>query len=629
MPAVVRLREHLQIEGRWKEAVGLHDAEADLYTSNEEKIATQESILQCLELADDSPQLKFFKAAITAALANRRDENNQPEIAKSLIQQAQTFYLHEDGNHLSFRGLILDFVEYKISVPKWGQMDIDKLLKIADRSRSVKFHRLEALVMFTASSCLLAFKQSKRYPGQAIADDIAQQEARVLSLLGHTDFIYSSGLAYHGPLFHDREMCIRWWAIFDANYPAYGAWKNRVSLQLQWQSRYLQNEDFEASLEALHHAGQIAEECCLFWKQDGPESVTTQSLRSESHWLDRMKKGNELRRYFFEDNEIDVRMAVPETGIHHFGALGGRSFTGRRQKPFKTLLNWLLVDFQKGILLNSSIAVIFENRDPDDGEEGLETFIGSLDAQGLMDNFYGPVNQPVSYERWGKTFTTLEKWIRSTDSFPNAQRQYMLIELLQARIVGKLPNTLLIQECRRSLEFIPSLKDLEELHLTGDPIGLFRLQCQIAFSTAVQNSWKGEKDWTQGMESLFQEAILMLAATLMGNPIQKVLAYNDASALDLELDTYCMIYYHIGALSIFKFQCSTFIDADRALTIFWLAELCGMRDRAPLNLKDGFGALRDFLKALERPWVRDIFPMAIRLQISLAWDGSAKLPTTL
>lgn len=128
------------------------------------------------------------------------------------------------------------------------------------------------------------------------------------------------------------------------------------------------------------------------------------------------------------------------------------------------------------------------------------------------------------------------------------------------------------------------------------------------------------------MESLFQEATSMLESTLAENPIEENLAHN-ASALDLNL---CgMLYYELGALIFCKFDCHAPINVDRALINFWLAELCGMWDRAPLKVKDGFKARKDFLKTLERPWVRNIFPLAIRLQTTLAWDGSARLPTTV
>lgn len=632
LPAVAQLREHLQREGRWREAVGLHDSEEELYVNDNERVLPLESIIKCLELAGDSPQLKFFKAAKIASLALIHDDHNRREKAISLIQQAQSFHARNDGDPLSFRGTALDLIEYRISTPKWVDMEIDRLLEIVARYRFMEFHRLEALALFTAGTALLALRDSNRYPGKVIADGVEQQAEEVLDLLGHTELLYNSGLGHHTPLIEDRELCIKWWSMFDGSHPAYGAWKQRVSLQLQWQFQHIKSEDFMASLEAKQRAEVITEECCVFWKQVDLGSDLTQSSASKLHQqpsvdsLNNMKKSDIYPRYFFEDHNVDITIAVPETGSHYFGSLGGGSFTGVRQKPFKTLLNWLSVDFQKGILLPSHAAVIFENEFSDEGREEWGAFMGSLDVQRLMNIMYGPFDQPVSYERWGNIFAALEKWIRCTNSFPHAQRQFMLIELLKARIERKLPNALLIQECRRNLGLIPSLGDLEELRNIGDPIGLFKFKCQLDFASAAQGSWAHEEKWTQPMESLFQEATSMLEATLAENPIEKILAH-DASALDLNL---CgMLYYHLGALIFCKFDCHAPINVDRALINFWLAELCGMCDRAPLNIKDGFKARKDFFKALERPWVRNIFPMAIRLQATLAWDGSAKLPTIL
>ena len=337
-----------------------------------------------------------------------------------------------------------------------------------------------------------------------------------------------------------------------------------------------------------------------------------------------MKKSDIYPRYFFEDYNFDMTIADPETGSHYFGSLGGGSFTAVRQKPLKTLLQWLLVDFHKGILLPTDAAVIFESRAPDEDKEKLETFLGSLSIQQLTETIYGPFDQPVSCERWGDTFAVVEKWIQTTDTFPHAQRQFMLIELLKARIERKLPKHLLIQECRRNLEFIPSLGDAQDLRNVGDSVGLFKFQCQLAFAQAAHGSWIHEEKWTQSMEDLFVEATSMLESTLSENPTVKHQAHN-TSTLDLNLRG--MLYYELGALIFCKFDCHAPINVDRALLNFWLAESCSMWDRDPLELKDGFKAREDFLKALERPWVRNIFPLALRLQTTLEWDGSAKLPT--
>ena len=630
------MREHLQSEGRWREAVGLHDTEDDLYVNDDERIVPLESIIKCLDIAGDSTQLKFLKAAKLASLAHLHDEYNRREEATRLIQKAQSLGPRKDEGPLPFRATALDFIEYKISVPKWANMGIDHLLKLVDRYRLMKFHRFEALTLFTAGTVLLALRNSNRYPGKAIEDGIEQQAEEILNSLGHTELLYYSGLGYHTPLLEDSEMCIKWWALFDEDHHAYGAWKQRVSLQLQWQSNHVQSENFMASLEAKQCADAVREECFVFWKQADHESNLTQSsipdfyqqLSKDS--MANMTKSSIYPKYFFEDN-FDMTIAMPETGDRYFGSLGGGSFTAVRQRPFKTLLNWLLVDFQKGALWPSHATVIFENKSPDEGKKEWETFIGSLDVQRLMNIMYGPYHQPVSFERWGDIFAAVVKWIQSTDSFPHAQRQFMLIELLKARIERKPPNALLIQECRRNIEFIQqSLGDLQDLRNIGDPVGIFEFQCQLAFAQAAQSSWRHEGKWTQSMESLFQEGTLMLESTLAKDPIEKNLVHNvvhNASALNLNL---CgMLYYELGALIFCKFACHAPINVDRALISFWLAEFCAMWDRAPLKLKDGFKSRKDFLKTLERPWVRNIFPMAIRLQTTLAWDGSAELPTRL
>ena len=627
LPAVANLREHLQSTGRWREAIALHDSEDDLYLNDDEKAVALESTIKSLEFAGDSVQLKFFKSAKVASLAHLHDEYNRREKAVSLIRQAQGISPHKDGQPLPFRGTTLDLIEYKISTLMLADMDINRLLEFVDRYRAIGFRRFETLALFYAGTVLLAIRSSDRYPGKAKEEAIEQQTEEVLTSLGHTQLLYFSGLGYHTPLIEDSETCTKWWSSFNETYPVYEVWKQRVTLQLQWQTHHIQSENFIASLEAKQRAEVIWEECFIFWKQVELERNLMQSSQSGLNQhsakdsIIKMKKSDIYPRYFFEDYNFDMTIADPETGFHYFGSLGGGSFTAVRQKPFKSLLHWLLVDFQKGVLLPTHAAVIFESRIPDEDKEKWETFLGSLNIQHLTNIIYGPFNQPLSYERWDAVFAVLEKWIRTTDTFPHAQRQFMLIELLRARIERKLPNHLLIQECRRNIEFIPSLGDAQDLRNMGDSVGLFEFQCQLAFAQAAHQSWSREEKWTQSMENLFVEASSMLESALSKNPVVKHLAHN-ASTLNL-----CgMLYYELGTLILCKFNCHAPINVDRALLNFWLAESCSMWDRNPPKLKDGLKAREDFFKALERPWVRNIFPSALRLQTTLELDGSARLP---
>ena len=631
LAAVAHLREHLQSTGRWREAVALHDFEDELYMNDDEKTIALESIIKSLELAGDSAQLQFLKGGKFASLAHLHDECNRQEKAVNLIRKAQGFNSQEDGNPRPWRKATLDLMEYKISIPVLKDMDVDYLLELAGKYRSARFHRLEALALFYAGAVIVVIRTLGSSTGKAKEEAVEQQIEGVLTSLGHTQLLYSSGLGYHTPLMEDHEKCAEWWSSFDITYPTYNVWKQRISLQMQWQNYHIQNESFMASLEAKQRAEVIREECLIFWERVELETDLTEISQSKFSQLAKdsiihMKKSDLFPRYFFEDYNIDMTIAKPEDGTRYFGSLGGGSFTAVRQKPFKSLLDWLLVDFQKGVLLPSDAAVIFESRTPDEKKEEWETFLRSLSIQRLIDLIYGPFGQPIPCERWGDIFVALEKWIKTTDSFPHAQRQYMLIELLKARIERKLPNHLLIPECRRNLEFIRSLGDAKDLRNIGDSLGLFKIQCQLAFTQAVQGSWIHEENWTQSMETLFVEASSMLESTLAENPIERSLMHN-ASALNLNL---CgMLYYELGALIFSKFDCHAPINVERALLNFWLAELCSMWERAPLEQKDGFKACENFFKALEVPWVRNIFPMALRLQSTLQSDGSAKLPTSV
>ncbi|KAL6713109.1 hypothetical protein ACLMJK_009230 [Lecanora helva] len=633
LPAVAQLREHLQTNGRWREAIILHDFEDDLYVDNGDKIAAFENSAKSLErVADSSPLFISIKASKIAMLANLYDENNRSEAATKFIHRAKDVCLRIEGKPLPFRETALDFFAYKTSVPRIMDMDVDHLLKLADHYREVKFHRAECLTVLSASTVIMANLSSNQYPGKPKQEAVERRIEESLRHVGYTKMLYLSAAARYSPILNDPETCLQWWKSFNQVHSSYTVWKQQISLEMQWQLCYIQSEKFKAALEAAQRADNMRKECVQFWIQAatlGAPPLSLDAQKSEysiTYSAAETQKSDMFPRYFFEDHNFDITIADPETGTHYYGSLGNSKLTPLRERPFKALLAWLRVELKHGVLSSTDIDIIFEGKFQANGEKSREGFFDSLDNQGLTDAMYGPIGQPVSYERWTIVFSVLENWIRRAESFSRAQRQFMLLEILRARIVRKLPNNLMLHECRRNLDFIPSLESPQDLQNVGDSLAIFRHQCQLAFVQAAHSSWTGQDSWTESMESLYVEAISMLSSTVAEAPSDVA----QVRGLDvLSLDIRGLLYYELGMLMFSKFDCNAPIDIKKALGNFWLADLCARHERKILESRDGFKACEDLLKAQEKPFVRDIFPKAMQLQKTLEPKDPVKLQKSI
>ena len=630
-PAIARLRKHLQNTGRLREAVVLNDFEHDLL-ADEEKIIALEGLTKSIQLGVATIVLRTLGAAKLVVLANLRDDGYHIEEAESLIRQSDTLNSLSDLNHRSYRDIALDLMKYKIRSPSMNAMKLDDLLQLADAYKASGFRRAEATVLALTTSFLLAKDMFNNMSQNAHSRAVFDRYEALLESLGHTQLLHDTSEAPHNLLVGDVEAQNLWWESFYHSHPGFMAWKPRVSIQLQRLQYHVAHEDFIAALKMKESAEIIQAQCDDFWKPPVTETTKAQisRLSVKNNPITASvapKKSDAVENYFFENRNFDLTIANPVDGTHIFGVLGDQRFTLSREKPLQTLQTWLVTDIEKGVVASSDLARLFvdENSEPEaiDGKD----FFESLNAQRLSDLLYGRVGQPVTFEKWGATLAFLDGWLKNTNSFRRSQRQYMILELLRGRIVGRnMPNELLIKESRRNLELLPSLEITIELRDLGDPASLFKTQCQMVFSQAAESSWNRQTEWTPTMEALYIEATEMLRTALSdrrpgAQDVQFLAQFDD--------DTRCLFHYHLGILTLYKFDCHAHVKSNQALLDFWDSEAFSRRDRAPLKSKVGFKAIRDYLKVLERPWVRNTFPAAIRLQVEGRLDGSVNVPLAI
>lgn len=262
------------------------------------------------------------------------------------------------------------------------------------------------------------------------------------------------------------------------------------------------------------------------------------------------------------------------------------------------LLEWLSADMQSQKLgpaqLENILGLPLAKLTTTECLKHLE-HISSNDLIALL---YGSLEEPVGCERWQNTLHTLRSWLNHTESFPEIQQQYMLIELQKTRIERSQGQIIQhIAECRRGIDLVPSIQYVDEIKKVVD---LFGISCRIWLALALPSSWLRARNWTKEMEKDFTEALDLLSQAL--------------ADLDGAEIVFGMGYYALGHLSVSKFEAGGGVYLDQALASLRSAETYFREKRKAFSSKHGFAAIKSHLKTLEQPMVSQVFPEAIRIQ---------------
>ncbi|MCJ1385804.1 hypothetical protein MMC17_008928 [Xylographa soralifera] len=616
---VARLRVYLQSSGRWREAIFLQDFEEDLYTDIDQKVAILQALLDSMKTSYTSTPLRLSKASKHWALANFYDELKRPEQAGMEIQQAEQLCHSEKGTPHPFFHNVIRLCRLKIDAPSIEMIDAEAVMVVANSAKVKKLYRAELLALQMMNAILTLRQRVSSLRGNQLVEVRGRLENRLLEI-GNIRQLYESGILHHHLLGAESTSSLNWWKQIDEMHPAYNIWQHRITRQIELSSFLVNCDEYVPALEARQRAEDLLEECDAFWAPfllDTKSGTTISMHSSDSHsavqqrWAAR--KTDYLQKYFFEDfQKRDMTVPDPDTGRLYYGTLGTSS-VGPRKAPFETLLSWILADLSNHELSPSHLGLILGFKLDELSVDECEVYVKCLNASHLIGLLYGPLDNPVTCERWQKTFTALQSWLISTKSFPEIQQQHMLVELQKVRIdryASSARHPLgQAEESRRALELINSTEYGDSLK---DTIRLFTITCQQSFAQAVGFSWARATNWTAEMEEYFSEALTMLRQALDNSDVEK----SSFRAGYVGSDEFIrgMIYFAIGALLVSKFEAGGGIDIDRALISFRFAEVYFRVQREASLSRHGFKAVNSYLKALEHPLVHQIFPMSIQTQ---------------
>ena len=603
----------------------LHDFEDDLYLDPKEdpnvKVGHLESIAASLEQPNASVILKIVRASKLTGLAHAYDELCLQAKAKLALKKADELLLDHNGNPHAYLQWVQRASAVKIAATSPVEMDVNKLMEIAQICAERGFQKIELMALFMIDSALIGKDWVQNY-NQELPVKVRERTEKLLSDLGSMQYLHDMGLGYHSLFLGAAEESLDWWERFDNKYPDYHAWKPRIARQLQLQTLHVNQKEFIQSLRDKQRAEEIRQECGDFWgEDDAPQSLHHLSISDnqiQSTLPERMpaKKSEVLQKYFFEDWNHDMTITDPDTGRQYFGTLGSGSVVAFRHGPFKTLLKWMLLDLKAGLLLPADLCSIFGQDLEQFPVQQCELLLQSFDPQHLLTTLYGTLESPVSCEKWKIAFEMLRSWLRRTHSFPKSQQLYMMIELQRTRIERQPPPSQLKEECRRALDLINDINLEEVLMNIKGSIDTFKHQCQLSFAQAVGTSWIRERTWTSDMERDFLDAIALLESAISdakppahGTRPWSLIATNDFFQ--------GCFYYQLGQLRVKKFACGAPIEIGTAMRDFRLAELCFQVRRKSFGSKKGFKAIEGYLKVLEDPMVRRIFPSVLQMLTSL------------
>jgi CHAT domain-containing protein len=448
-PPISQLREHLQEEGRLRDACALLNIELHFLPDQETGLRACGSLLEACAKSPASEPVWYVEGRTRLLLAQKLRSNGQVsestsefQLAKELLQKAPL------PAELNNSGLDISLSELRSSnIPDPGMQ-----LKIWEMFSEQPAVQNDGFMMSTAltKAAEAAVEVLTAAPSQENREIFWRWQSRqeaLLEELGDTYFLYLGHLVtadVAARLFEDHGAILKWHNEFDATHPNFSLWGPLLLGKHKALQIYVRLKDVMNVKKSEKEMKEIAGQRDQFWNENGysVQSMAEMAVRFEAEDAGYSSETRVYKSWFAEWAGRDA-LAFERGEIS--------------KNVLNTLVRWLKTASVNGELDKEKLSCILVPTVGAAETFNIEMLLAHLTTESLHLSLFGTKASPTSNSRWEKVFAILSEWLRNQVTYNEAKRHYLLHQLQVDMLLTVLECEDILIQAQRLVNLVPTL----------------------------------------------------------------------------------------------------------------------------------------------------------------------------
>ena len=462
---LTKLREHLERQGRLREARAVLDVELPFLDRPTKQNACQSVIEACKFPARFEPAWFIeCRARLQLAQALRKASQNPEadqefELARSLSDRAPVSALQNNIN------LDVRLGELKSATVSDIQPKLDAWIEFFEKSSVCKDHFMMSEALDNAASIALEMLEKEPndenrvrfWKWQSQGEDLLERVGDIYFLLMRR--ILTGEVALR--LFDQSGVILQWHEDFEAKYSNFQLRGLQIIAKRTKLVIYLRLNDANNIFKTVNEIKEIEHERDAFWSEEDrslPKAIQRRGDELEQGTqVDAPYKPGLLQDLWLEEWSNEIPLNYQSDARFQLGTLEVKNAIATEE----VLLRWMRLASKEGDLSKSDLECILYHQDQTNGDADAVDLLAQVSAERFSDTLYGSESSPITHRHWEATFTILSHWLLEKAKYNEVKKSYLLLSLQEKRISRMLKEKFSYQDqlklTQTTLELIPRL----------------------------------------------------------------------------------------------------------------------------------------------------------------------------
>lgn len=460
-PPISQLRQHLQGEGRLRDACALLNIEVNFLSDQETQVRACGSLLDACAKAPACEPSWYVEGRTRLLLAQKLRSNGQVsasniefQLAKELLQKAPL------STELNNSGLDVSLAELRSSSIPDPSMQLKLWAMFSEQPAVQKdgFMMSTALTK-AAEAALQVLTATPSQENREIFWRWQNRQEALLEELGDSYFLYlghSCTAEHAAQLFEDFGAILKWQDEFDAAHPSFKLWELQLMGKRKALQIYVRLNDVENIAKTAQEMNEITRQRDQFWKEDGYNagSIAEMAVRCDAEDAGDSREFRVQKKWFAEWVE-EVALTLEKREDSHL-QLGSTDVISPRA-VLNTLARWLKAASVNGELDKEELVCILLPTLGATETFNIETLLSHLTPENLRLSLFGTEDSRTLSSRWEKVFMILSDWLRNRATYNETKRHYLLYRLQVDKLATVVESEDILIQAQRLVNLVPTL----------------------------------------------------------------------------------------------------------------------------------------------------------------------------